>query len=185
METVKKIREITYDAECVKNITIADESYLKEVDEKGKLPKHIEEITLYEYKPRCCKVCKVCIREEDITYYYDNNELNFRLYTIRVVSDSNGRFTDTYLEGKHYTDTVKSEKKLACDTASFIIKTENGIRKFNTLCDGFYGGAYVFKEYYGFSININLDADALDFMHLDFDGLVKVVRELFPKKKEQ
>ncbi len=97
-----------------------------------------------------------------------------------IVQGNSQDIVDTYLRGEYYPAAVKKDIDLGCDTARFEIETKYGYDEFHTGADGYYGHLIVNKKNYGMILELNLDADLLDY-----DEVKERLLNLFPRDKRR
>lgn len=152
------LRSETYKIKSFREILVADPWYLeKEYD------KHRDDLVFNE-KPRCCKIGCVQIQEvQDEIHPEFGNFVN-----VSIILSATEKQQEVYLQDKFYTNTIKHQVELGCDTAQFVMelhdkKGECRSCEIDTGADGFYGRAVQYKEGYGMRIDLWLDADVTSF----------------------
>lgn len=88
-----------------------------------------------------------------------------------------------YEKGMSYKFLSHEEQELGCDTACFVIETENDSDEICTMSDGYYGSAHKFTnikgENYGVIILLSIDSDVYD------EGITNTIKYLFKEKKNE
>lgn len=147
-------------------LLIGDEMYFEAI-ENGE-DAGCEKELIFNESLRLIKNGKIKIDEIHSEEEFNGSMLDIDTIRVTIAGASSEDKVDVYLDGRWYGEkSVKVNHTLGCDTASFIIETPYGYDKFDTGADGYYGQAYKFKEYFGFMVILDLDADLFSFDEIE------------------
>lgn len=181
----------TYEAKVPKKLLIADNYYLEEIDEINEKLKNAtaEEKKNLNKKKRNLNnlICDISIPRAKRKMYVDimdvmvDSEMGqfpsiiTRIYVTPIAHRE--QILKVYRNDKYYSDTLKKDKELGCDTASFIMFNGNDSIEFDTGADGYYGRALIFKDEFGANIELSFDKDMFTL-----DDVISKVMYILPEE---
>lgn len=142
-------------------IKIGDEMYFEELA-AGSKNTYLKELVLDTKTNASNRTCYIVVDTNEISF--DKSELDTMIMneaTIVFLKEGVSFEKWLALHDNDKTFAIKERKQLACDTASFIIATDEdkeGIT-IHTCADGDYGAAYIWKNTMGMEISITFDDD--------------------------
>lgn len=166
---MQTIREEKFKIKASKKIIIGDPMYLEDI-KAGKDTGCEKELVLIKKNFPKQMEWECYVREIKNSFDYAGKQVEYFTINILLVgvkaelSDSSKHIIkDMFEKGMYYPHLLKKNGELGCDTARFVIETDNNFCEIHTGADGGYGGYLLYKNDDACRIELNVDADVLSF----------------------
>ena len=173
-------KKIQYKAKTPTRLIIGDPWYLEAIDNKEDTGCEKQLCFIKKRLPKDMDV-EVIIEEKEEKY----KGMTFTSICIDIIAVTNKWdeikkkvITDAIKNSKYHPQLLSKKGELACDTACFIIETNETYYEFKTGADGYYGNYMTYKNNELCHINLALDDDMFSF-----DEVVTIVKYLFKEQK--
>lgn len=124
----------------------------------------------------------ICIVNEfEDSFEFDGKTIPYTSIVVKLIGitesateERKEQFLKAFKNGMYHPKLVKTNGKLGCDTAQFIIETNKSYDEFHTGGDGYYGYYMSYKDNLAYKVELSFDTDLFSF-----DEVVKRMKALF------